>query len=290
VDAKKPASGLIPFDVASPLWSDGAAKKRWMALPEGKKIKIQDTGDFDFPNGTVLLKSFEVQGQLAETRFMVRHDDGAWTGYTYAWDADLKDATLLGPDGDSRFIKDQDWVFPSRQNCLDCHTMGAGRALGPELGQLNSEFIYPGNKRANQLKTLTHIGVFETAPDLATAPSYPSPTGQAGTVESRARSYLHANCSHCHQPGEAKEVALDLRWTTPFKTTNTCNSEPNKGNYGFEGAKIFKPAEPDLSLLMVRMGSTVPNVRMPQIGTAIVDTEGVAAIRAWIMSTTACPP
>lgn len=45
------AQGLIPYTVNTELWSDGAAKRRWVALPDGASIGIKADGDFDFQIG-----------------------------------------------------------------------------------------------------------------------------------------------------------------------------------------------------------------------------------------------
>ncbi len=286
----KPRPGLIPFEVAAPLWSDAAGKRRWMALPDGKTITIEADGDFTFPIGTVLIKEFEIDGLLLETRFLIRHTDGDWAGYTYRWDDAGKEATLLGDAVDYRFVKDLEWQFPSRQNCLACHTTIAGRSLGPEIGQLNTEMAYPGTGRANQLATLDHIGMFKVSPgDPKTLAAYPSPTSMAGTVAERARAYLHSNCSHCHRPGGVIETAIDLRYLTPLSETKACNIVPIKGQFGLPDSRIIVPGNISNSILRFRISSTTQNVRMPALGTALVDQLGLDAIDAWIGDLKTCP-
>lgn len=296
-DPKKPGVGLIPYGVASALWSDNADKQRWMALPEGKKIAFMANGDFDFPTGTVLLKAFALDGVMLETRFLIKHSDGQWGMYTYVWDDAGKDAKLLGEGSDSRFFGETEWVFPSRANCLTCHTEAAGRTLGPDTRQFNSLFDYPSGKRANQLSTLEHIGLFATPPgNIVTLPKLPPPQYDVGaSTEQRARSYLHANCSHCHQPGGTRDVSgmdlvnLDLRFDTPLKMMNICNVVPSKNNYGIADVKILTPQDPLLSMISVRMHSKVTNVRMPQIGTGVVDPLGTQVVDDWIKSVKTCP-
>src|SRR5450432_1378272 len=94
-DATKPAAGLVPYEVISPLWSDGADKSRFLAIPDGSEVKIEDDGDWDFPAGSVLMKTFSVGGRKVETRLLMRHADGAWAGYSYEWNDGETDATLL---------------------------------------------------------------------------------------------------------------------------------------------------------------------------------------------------
>ena len=77
------SSGAIPYDINEPFWSDGANKERWMALDDGSEITIEANGDWTFPNNSVLIKNFELNGRRIETRLLARHANGSWGGYSY---------------------------------------------------------------------------------------------------------------------------------------------------------------------------------------------------------------
>ena len=287
-DPTRPVPALIPFDVNASLWSDGAEKERWLAIPDGTTIRVLPDGDFDFPAGTVLVKAFWLAGKRVETRLFVLHDDGAWAGYTYEWRDDQTDADLL-PAGKTKAVGGQSWSFPSRSQCVQCHTPAAGWALGPEVGQLNKPMVYPStNLRANQLRTLDHVGVFEAplaaVEDLA---SYPDPFGSAAVGE-RARAYLHANCAGCHQPDGPGRGTLDLRYGTPFAEVGACDVDPGMGDLGVAGAKLVVPGEPGRSILPLRMRASGAN-RMPPLSSSVVDATGVQVIEAWITGLSGCP-
>jgi uncharacterized repeat protein (TIGR03806 family) len=286
-DTTKPAAGLIPYDVGSPLWSDGAAKDRWLAIPDGQQIHVTADGDWDLPIGSVLMKRFTVAGTHAETRLLVRHSDGGWAGYSYEWNDAGTDATLL-PAGKSKTIGGQSWTYPSRPECLDCHTAAAGRSLGLETGQLNGDAIYPGNLIANQLATLDHIGLFD-APigDPSTLARLPPPSGSDPLVD-RARSYLHANCSICHRPGGTGQGPADFRFSTPFKMVGVCDAMPTEGNLGLSGGRLLAPGQPGQSVISGRMHALDVN-RMPPLATHMVDGSGTKLIDDWITSVTTCP-
>lgn len=301
-DPRQPVAGVIPFGVAAPLWSDAAGKRRWLALPDGATITVEPDGDLTLPVGSVLIKEFELDGVLLETRFLYRHEDGDWAGYTYRWNDEGTDATLLGEGTDFRFVGDLEWVFPSRANCLACHTQAAGRSLGLEIAQLNHDFEYPGRGRFNQIATLDHIGLFARSPgNPADLPAFTDPGGTSGTVEARARAYLHSNCSHCHRPDGLVDASgremidLDLRYTTTLADAKVCNVTPAKSTFGVRGSegdpepKLVVPGRPDLSILLYRMRSSVQDVRMPAIGTSVVDPVGVMAVSDWIGSLMGCP-
>lgn len=138
-DPTQPGPSLIPYDVTSPLWSDGADKARWMALPAGGKISVRPNGDWDLPIGTVLVKTFSLAGKRVETRLFMRHDDGGWAGYSYEWNALETDATLL-PSSKTKSVGAQTWTFPSRGQCMTCHNGAAGGSIGLETAQLDRPF------------------------------------------------------------------------------------------------------------------------------------------------------
>ena len=285
----KPVAAMIPYNPSSPLWSDGAEKERLFALPDDKTITVGADGDFDLPIGAVTLKSFSLGGKKIETRLFVRHDDGDWAGYTYEWLDDQSDAVLL-QSSKTKTVGTQLWTYPSRSDCVRCHTAAAGRTLGLELGQLNADFVYASTNRvANQLKTLEHIGVF-TAPlgaPVEQLAAYPSPTG-AAPLEGRARAYLHANCSPCHRPNGGGRGNLDLRFSTALSGTMSCNAVPEAGDLGVTGAVLIAPGAPTKSLVSLRAQAVGAN-RMPPVASSVVDTQGVQLVSDWISSLTACP-
>jgi uncharacterized repeat protein (TIGR03806 family) len=289
-DATKPAPGAIPFDVNSPLWSDGARKARWMALPDGTTTTVTPDGRIDFPIGSVLMKTFSLGNDRVETRLLMRHDDGDWAGYSYEWNDDQTDAFLL-PSGKTKAVAGQMWTFPSRVDCLRCHTAGAGRTLGLELGQLNGDFVYPSTRRsANQLATLEHIGIFAAAlgAEPSALPAYPPPYGE-GPLTSRARAYLHANCAGCHRTGGgAARSTMDLRYATPFADTKTCLAPAQIDDFGLPDARLIKPGSPERSILALRVHATDVK-RMPPLGRGIVDPQGAALLDDWIRTMTSCP-
>jgi uncharacterized repeat protein (TIGR03806 family) len=283
-----PASGLIPYAPSAPFWSDGAAKERWIGLPDGQNITVNADGDWDFPNGTVLVKNFRLDNRLIETRLFMRHPDGIWAGYSYEWNAQGTDATLVR-GGKQATIGSQTWIYPSEAQCMQCHTEAAGRSLGLETKQLASNITYPQTGRdANQLLTLNAIHTLSPPiADPATEVAYPNPTGTAGTLNDRARSYLHTNCSQCHRPGGPTTANMDLRYSTPLANTNACDVAPGLGDLGIANARLIAPGAADRSVLSVRMSARDTTNAMPPIGTR-ADTEGVQLIRDWINSLSSC--
>jgi uncharacterized repeat protein (TIGR03806 family) len=297
-DPTAPAAGLIPFAPNAPFWSDGASKRRWMAVPDGLTIQVEDDGDWTFPAGTVLVKSFEIDGALIETRLFIHHDDG-WAGYSYEWNDAQTDAELV-EGGKRKDLGDQEWIFPSGGDCLTCHTQAAGFALGPETAQLNGAVRYRASgeasngRRANQLETLRHIGLLDGLPagDPEVLPVIPDPFGDAPQTD-RARAYLHTNCAQCHRPNTASvRFPFDTRFGTPFVAddgpdTDLCDVEPGGFDLGVDDARRIAPGQPSKSLVYLRMQRRDAH-GMPPLGSTVVDTQGAELLSRWIESLNGC--
>jgi len=300
----KPAPGLIPYSVNVPLWSDGAPKDRWLALPRAGSIRFSTLGAWEFPVGTVLVKTFHLgdgaratgaaataaaKGRRLETRLLVRHE-AAWDGYTYVWNDDGIDAEFLdGALTKSYRVEtasgpvERSWYFPSRSDCSACHTAAAGFVLGLETRQMNRIQDH-GAERENQISRLSSLGAFTVkAPEPATLEAYPEWGSKSAPTEKLARAYLDANCAMCHQPGAPGNARIDLRFHTPLSETLLVGEEPGQGRLGPEGSKIVFPGDPDRSELFRRMATRGAG-KMPPIASSVPDREGLEAIGAWIRS------
>jgi uncharacterized repeat protein (TIGR03806 family) len=301
-DPKLPAPSLIPYDVNSALWSDGAAKERYVSLPPGSKIGVKDCdvapatcmpvedggtgeeeGHWDLPVKTVLVKTFLLDGKRVETRLLMRFATSTWLGFSYEWNDAETDATLLA-DFKDKPIGDQTWHYPSRSQCLECHTKAGGRSLGLTTRQLDRMHSYPDGAM-NQVEKFVALGYLDAMPKALAA--YPDPFG-AGPLEDRARSYLQTNCAICHRAGGTVSD-VDLRYTTSFADTTLCNTMVIKGTGDPMLPQIrLVPGDPTMSNLSFRMHDTT-TYRMPKIGSNVVDPMGTALIDEWITSIQACP-
>jgi uncharacterized repeat protein (TIGR03806 family) len=277
----RPAPGLIPYDVNEPLWSDGAGKERWVALPDGARMHMNADGDLVLPVGSVAMKNFWIGETLVETRLFMRHEDGGWAGYSYAWNDAQTEATLL-EGSEQRTVQGKPWTYPSREQCMSCHTFAAGYTLGLETVQLNRPLTYPATGRtANQLETFAAIGLLD-AP--LPAPARELPSLSRDSLDASARGYMHTNCSSCHRlTGSA--------WT-PFLTSSAalsemrlCNVFPAFGTLGISGGRVLVPGDPARSILSVRP-HLVGTGQMPPLARAVVDAYGTQVIDDWIRSWT----
>jgi uncharacterized repeat protein (TIGR03806 family) len=281
--------GLIPYDVNSAFWTDGAGKHRWLALPDRDTIALNSDGDFEFPPGSVLVKEFSLSGKRIETRLFARHDDGSWAGYSYAWNEDESDAFLVGRAGIEIDLGDRKYTIPSRNQCMACHTEAGGWTLGLEIRQQNREFEYPSTGRvANQLTTFDYIGLFEDRlPDATTnLGAFSAIDDASASFQERGRSYLHSNCSSCHQPDGGGRGPADLRYQ-PLEQMHICDVPPEVGDLGIEGARLLAPGDPERSIISVRMRSLGPD-GMPPIGKNRVDIDATAVMDEFISGVTSC--
>jgi mono/diheme cytochrome c family protein len=236
------------------------------------------------------MKNFRVGTQLIETRLLMRHPDGTWGGFTYEWNSQQTEATLLEGGANRDIGNGQMWRFPSETQCLDCHTNAANRALGLETAQLNRTLTYAQTSRsANELITLSHVGLL--SPPITVSGTQPVMTDPADTTASltnRARAYLHTNCSQCHRPGGPTPSSMDLRYTTALNATNACNAVPTAGDLGIgANARLIAPGSAANSIVVNRANRRDSN-GMPPLGSNRVDTDGVALLTQWINSLTGC--
>jgi glucose/arabinose dehydrogenase len=170
----RPQPGLIPYSVNAALWSDGAFKERFLGLPGLAQIDFTNWRGWNFPDGTVLVKTFSFDApagrrRRVETRLLTKQQ-GQWAGYSYAWNDEQTDAVLVGEAGLDKPVevadkaapggrRRQTWRFPSRAECMVCHSRAANFVLGLNTLQMNKVHDY-GKVSDNQLRTLEHLGVF----------------------------------------------------------------------------------------------------------------------------------
>jgi uncharacterized repeat protein (TIGR03806 family) len=305
------ASIVVPYVVNSPLWSDGADKERGMRLPPGGKIHVKhctgasaecldaaDDGKWVFPVGTVMVKSFMFNGKLVETRLFTHHDTDTWVGYSYAWNTAQTDATIV-PDQRTEVMFDTgqgapvDWHYPSRLDCMTCHTPTGGSTLGPSTAQMNR--VNAGATQ-NQLDAFAAMNLFDAPIPTPYQPALPTPyTSQVGsqtagaTTTELARSYLQANCAFCHRPDDPNLATIDLRYDVAFADMGICNALPTMGDEGVTNSVLLAPGQPADSVLYLRMDATPDNGRMPKVASYVIDESAVDLVGSWITSIASCP-
>jgi uncharacterized repeat protein (TIGR03806 family) len=314
-----PAPGAVPFSVNAAQWLDHATAERFVALPGtstarlfDRPVPIRDGGFYSgqvfFPKDGVLAKTIALELERGNPRSrrrletqILHYDGDAWRGYSYRWNDEQTDATLVPAAGlDQTFLvtdrqapggkRRQRWHFPSRAECMTCHNPWAGHALAFTLAQLNRDHAY-GSVVDNQLRALRHAGLVEllhhdedtdkTSPLREPPAGLTDPADAKAGLDARARSYLHVNCAHCHQFGAGGTADLDLRHGSALDRTKTLEVRPVQGTFGIHGAQILAPGDPYRSVLYYRMAKLGPG-RMPHIGSEVVDEQGLRLIHDWV--------
>jgi uncharacterized repeat protein (TIGR03806 family) len=299
---QRPAGGVIPYDINTPLFSDYAEKLRFVKLPRGAAVAYRAEGVLDFPVGTVIAKTFAYPVdardpasplRLLETRILEREPEG-WVGRPYVWNEEQTEARLeitggarpvTWIDAEGR-TRDHEYRVPNANQCKGCHRT-EGRTMlpiGPRIAQLNRDFAYESGVE-NQLAHWARVGVLAGAPEPAEAPREPVWDDPAtGSVDERARAWLDINCAHCHNPdGPARTSNLDLRYAQTDPTLLGVYKSPVAAGRG-SGDRLHDivPGEPDRSILLFRLESVDPGVMMPELGRSLVHEEGIALVRRWI--------
>jgi uncharacterized repeat protein (TIGR03806 family) len=290
-----PHPGIVPYDINVPFWSDYARKTRWFSVPDTYLIMSFDsTGNWSFPNGTVWIKHFDLEltngvassARRLETRFIVRNLDGVY-GVTYRWDSQTN-ATLVPDEGmdesfiisDGGIVREQIWHYPGRSECLQCHTRPGGLALGFNTAQLNRDFNY-GSATENQLLALSRAGYLDTyIHDPRSFPALAHATNLSSSVGRRARSYLAANCSQCHQPEGTGQGLWDARFSTPLSQAGIINGAlvDDGGN---SSNRVIQPGSIENSAILTRLMAW-GRPHMPPLATSEPNQEAIALLRFWI--------
>jgi hypothetical protein len=334
-------SKAVYYEVNSPLWSDGAAKSRAFVLPAGGKIHVKNcqgdagttelttyctspsslqegaagSGEWVFPVGTVMIKSFVFNGKLVETRLLMHVDDSTaqmigngtnWVGYTYMWNEAQTEAVIV-PNARTEVMFNSGtqtvaWRYPSNSDCIACHSIQLG-TLGLQMAQMNRTV-----NGANQIDTFISMGLFDNS---APKKPYPTPTvepyanaalglnGSDAGLDQRARSYLAANCSVCHR-ADVVNVGFDLRYSLSLYGTSICGQPQADGIPGMLTTQYMDlaPGDHANSAMYIRMNIPIPasdpielmNVgHMPPLASYVVDPQGLALIGQWIDSIKTCP-
>jgi len=299
-----PRTHLVKYDVNVPLWSDGAEKQRWIALPPGQAVECTSDGTFCFPEGTVFVKHFALATDQRkpqhlrplETRVLVVGPQGAVHGASYRWSADGKHSRRL-TYGETETIdvietdgtrRQQVWQYPGRFDCLMCHNDVSGHVLGFTAKQLAGNLSQGISKirPSGELDRLMACGVIRDCgqgAELANvAPLVPLDDEQA-PLDARVRSYLDVNCSMCHNP-KRYFSAFDARFERHPDEQGIIEG-PSYFHGEFDGQmRIVKPGNVQLSVAHMRLSSRDPHLRMPPLSSTVVDIHAQRVLTEWIQS------
>ena len=286
-----------PFSPQYPLWTDGAAKARWVYLPPGSTIDASDPNDWDVPVGTRFWKEFAFNGRKIETRMIWRTSRARWVFATYVWNEEQTDAALAPLDGIAKVVPlsaNRQHSIPSVSDCAACHGTSRPGPLGFNALQLSpdrdpdaihGEPLAPGGLTLSTLLAEGRLSnaaadQFSEAPRIRTS----NPRTRA------ALGYLVANCGSCHNGrGEIAALGPVLRYdellTNADAVAEGLVNQRTRWQVPSlaEGTSVVvSDASPDRSALLVRMRSRSPSSQMPPLGTVLRDGEGLQRLTEWI--------
>ncbi len=296
-------AGVIPYSVNAPYWADGAHMERFIALPGGLQMEFNERDTWKFPEGAVLMQSLAMEMKRGdpksrrwlETRIL-KLQQNEWAGYTYQWNDAQTDALLI-TGGEERELairdpsapggtREQTWYFPTRTECLTCHSRQAGFALGLNSWQMNRNHDYAGTV-TNQLRALAQLGAFkgnrrnEFTNKLDTLPRLANPYDASADPTNRVRAYLHANCSHCHTEAGGGNSAMELTAKTKIENMRILDARPQHDTFELPDARIIAPGHPERSVMFRRLSQRGFG-RMPPLSIMTVDEEAVRLFETWI--------
>jgi putative heme-binding domain-containing protein len=302
-----PAKGTIPYQPMAPMWNDHA-QAQWLLGVPGTEAIAQRGGVHDiaganwhFPTNTVIARTLSLKMDLnnpsterpIETQLL--HWNGqAWNPYTYQWNEEQTDAELVPKTGSSEEITVADksapggirkinWRFHSRSECQRCHNVWSGEPLTLNPLQLGS-----GDQSA--MEQFVQRGVIESATNRrgrrgrrGPNASLVNPYDSTHPIESRARSWLHVNCGSCHTFGAGGGIAAQFNIDKRLSEARAMDEAPTRGTFDLPDAKVLASGDPHRSAVVYRI-STEGAGHMPQIGSRLVDKEGVAIVMEWLSS------
>lgn len=307
---EQPAPGVIPYSINTQQWSDFAQSKRWMAIPGEEQISIDEQGNWQFPDGSVITKTvgIEMEAGVAESyrrleTQVLHREAGSWRPYTYVWNQEQTEADLADADGFTRVlqikdthapggVREQSYRFAGRRECSLCHNpwvearttifgVQSASLLGISSAQLDRIHDYPTGS-AYQLTALRQMGLLgDSSAGSSVELPFVDPYDPSTRLDQRARSWLHVNCSHCHQFNAGGAATLLLSHDLPMEKTLTLDVRPTQGTFGLTDARIIAPGDPYASVLYFRISKRGAG-RMPRLGSHEVDERGVRLIREWI--------
>jgi len=287
--------GNLPFTPQYPLWSDGAAKRRWLYIPAGKSIDASKPDAWEFPAGTKLWKEFS-QGRRVETRMIERLGDGTWRFAAYVWNEQGTGATLAPESGIAALPVSSAprgrYTIPGEADCRACHEGAAVPVLGVGALQLSADrdqlapHAEPRKVGDLDLHGLVERGWLRNVPAqmLKTPPRIKAET----TVARAALGYLHGNCGHCHNDNgapppvdlllsqSATEAGVDKVMQSLLGALTRYRAQ------GADASHAIEPGHPEKSVLVARMRSRNPHNQMPPLGTQVADNEAIELIERWI--------
>lgn len=292
-----PNDRVIPYEPITPLFSDYAHKSRFIWMPTGVSASyVNDHDILDFPNGTVMIKSFYYDHvipndgrKILETRLIYKKDD-AWFFADYTWNEEQTEAfftlegsnvpvNYLSDDGEERFVN---FRIPAESECYTCHKLNdKAIPIGPKPQNLNSDYLYEDGLK-NQLQKWIEVGYLQgpLPEDIVTVGDW---TDETLPIEERVRAYVDMNCAHCHREGSHcayRPMRFAYSETTIPENLGIC-VEPQEFIQE-QITHVISRGNSLRSALFYRINTNEVQWRMPLMGRTVIHQEAVDLFEEYI--------
>jgi len=274
---------VLNYEPVWPLWSNGSRKIRQLFLPAGGIIQTAEPEAWQFPAGTVLVKSFlfpndDGDWEPVETR-VIRRAEFGWDFAGYLWNDERTEATLRDlqiEDGDTYTVTGLGEAFdhglPSDFQCRMCHGSTESSALGVRPSQLVG---------TEALAVLARSGLLSHPVDASQGISHEDP------LTEQIMGMVTGNCVHCHNANEELLSPFDMRHPAFLENVIDVDSEshqvfsPNRVTSGWpEESGLYEALQPDEDGIPI----------MPPAGVQRVDQNAIHLMAQWIASLGDNPP
>ena len=290
-----PAAGVYEYQIIEPMWQDGAQSQRFIALPNNSKINTAISRKPDgtvrsaavtWPVGAVLAKTISTgkpTHHKIETQIL-HYDGESWNPYSYRWNDDGSDAELVAANGGEVEVPSEGWKggrsyrIHSRSECSRCHNSWNQFVLGFQPWQLKT---LPHDNYTSIRESAVALGLLDDNFFERNTHGLLSSSHSEGSTDSKARSWLHANCSACHRRHGGGSAPLEVNFEVPLAEAQMVNQVPTRGDFGLNDARVVVPGEPSKSTLLYRINA-IGSAHMPLIGAREVDENAEQLLRKWI--------
>lgn len=294
-----PNERVLPYDVITPLFADYAKKMKFIWMPEGSSAEyLSDHAILDFPEGTVMIKSFfydnvqpEGNRQFLETRLIYRKEN-EWHFADYIWNDEQTEAYFnldgsyvpidwIDEEGTARSV---DFRIPSESECLTCHKSNDKPIpIGPKPQNLNMNYSYSDGSM-NQLERWVQAGYLQPnyPSNIETVADWSDPTVP---LFDRVRAYVDMNCAHCHQENSHcsyRPMRFALSESEDLTNMGVCVEPAEEINSALQ--YVVAAGNIERSVMHYRMNTTDEVYRMPLLGRSLVHEEAIELFTEWIES------